>query len=209
MVQTGRSSFSSAPFDATIVIVTKNRKKESRDAVRSALEEEGRIEAFVIDDGSTDGTAEMIREEFPNVRLDGVDKSRGYIVQTNCAAELVSSPILFSIDDDAAFSSPLTVQQTLEEFDHPRVGAVSIPSIDVNQPGQPYFRHPPTDDAIWAVSAYRGTAHAIRVDLFSSLGGYKVSFIHQGEEGALYPSVERRIHNSPWCGEPDSPLRFA
>jgi GT2 family glycosyltransferase len=125
----------------------------------------------------------MIREEFPNVRLDRVEQSRGYIVHRNRAADLVSSAILVSIDDDAAFSSPHTVQQTISEFDLPRVGAVSIPSVDVNQPGQPFFHQGPPDDAVWVVEAYRGTAYAIRRDLFTKLGGYKVSFFHQGEEG--------------------------
>ena len=56
-----------APYEATIVIVTKNRKEELRDAVLSALNQVGRLEILVIDDGSTDGTSEMIRAEFPTV----------------------------------------------------------------------------------------------------------------------------------------------
>lgn len=183
MASTDASHLSTAQFDATIVIVTKNRKQELRNAILSALQQEGHIEVLVIDDGSTDGTANMIREDFPSVRLERVERSQGYIVHRNRAADLASSSILVSIDDDAAFSSPHTVQQTLHEFNHPRVGAVAIPSIDVNKPDRPVYHQGPPDGAIWAVEAYRGTAHAIRRDLFSKLGGYKVSFFHQGEEG--------------------------
>jgi GT2 family glycosyltransferase len=170
-------------FDATVVIVTKNRKDELRQAVTSALQQTARIEVLVIDDGSTDGTAEMIRQEFPTIRLERVEESQGYIVHRNRAANLALSPILVSIDDDAAFSSPDTIQQTLAEFDHPRVGAVAIPSIDVNKPGQPLHRQaPPEADAIWVVDSFRGTAHALRRDVFCKLGGYEESFFHQGEE---------------------------
>jgi GT2 family glycosyltransferase len=170
-------------FDATVVIVTKNRKQDLRGAVQSALQQHGRVEVLVIDDGSTDGTAKMIRDEFPTVRLERVEQSQGYIVHRNRSARLASSPILVSIDDDAAFSSPSTVQETLAEFDHPRIGAVAIPSIDVNKPGQPLYRPgPPDEKAIWVVDRYRGTAHAIRRDLFEALGGSKASFFHQGEE---------------------------
>jgi GT2 family glycosyltransferase len=183
MSQLDTSRQSNARFDATIVIVTKDRKEELRKAVLSALEQEGRLEVLVIDDGSTDGTADMVRAEFPNVRLDRTEQSQGLIAQRSRAAQLVSSPIIVSIDDDAVFSTPHTIQETLHGFNHPRVGAVSIPSIDVNQPDQPCFHQRPPDDAVWAVETYRGTAHAIRRDLFSKLGGYKDLFFRQGEEG--------------------------
>jgi glycosyltransferase involved in cell wall biosynthesis len=172
-----------ALFEATVVIVTKNRKDELRRAVASALQQSARIEVLVIDDGSADGTAEMIRSEFPSVRLERSGESRGYIVHRNRAAGLALSPVIVSIDDDAAFASTKTIEETLAEFDHPRIGAVAIPSIDVNKPGRPMFRPaPPESDSIWVADAYRGTAHAVRRDLFARLGGYKESFFHQGEE---------------------------
>lgn len=174
-------------YDATVVIVTKDRKDELRQAVESALSQEGRIEVLVIDDGSSDGTAEMIREEYPAVRLERVDRSRGYIVHRNRAAELARAPVIVSIDDDAAFSSLETIRVTLADLDHPRVGAVSIPSMDVNKPGAPWYgtRYgmvPPDRDGVWVVPAYRGTAYAVRRELFRELGGYQESFFHQGEE---------------------------
>lgn len=176
-----RTVESSDEFDATVVIVSKNRKDELRGAVESALAQQGRVEVLVFDDASTDGTAEMIRRDFPSVRLERVEQSCGYIVHRNRGARMASSPVIFSIDDDAAFSSPQVVVQTLAEFDHPRVGAVSIPSIDVNKKGQPYF-HVLKQDGVWAVEAFRGTAYAVRRDLFLKLGGFKETYFHQGEE---------------------------
>jgi glycosyltransferase involved in cell wall biosynthesis len=170
-------------FDATVVIVTKNRKDELRRAVASAIEQRGRIEVLVIDDGSTDGTAEMVREEFPTARLNRVEESRGYIVNRNRAVQLARAPILVSIDDDAAFSTPTSVQQILTEFSHPRVGVVAVPSIDLNRPGSPLYRKgPPDQDSIWVVDTFRGTAYAARRDVFMALGGYREKFFHQSEE---------------------------
>ena len=37
--------------------------------------------------------------------------------------------MIFSIDDDAEFSTPQVVEQTLQEFDDARIGAVAIPSL--------------------------------------------------------------------------------
>jgi glycosyltransferase involved in cell wall biosynthesis len=166
---------------ATIVITTKNRRQELAEAVRSALAQTAEPEVVVIDDGSTDGTSDMIRAEFPSVKLDRADPSRGYIVQRNRAAHIAGGDILFSIDDDATFSTPHVVEQTLAEFDHPRVGAVAIPFINVNQ-DKILRQRAAGDSGILCNYTYIGTAHAVRRALFVGLGGYREFLFHQGEE---------------------------
>ena len=86
----------------------------------SALGQTAQPEVVVIDDGSTDGTAEMVRANFASVRLERSETSQGYIVQRNRGAHLAIGRILFSMDDDAEFSTPHIVEQTLRDFDHPR-----------------------------------------------------------------------------------------
>jgi glycosyltransferase involved in cell wall biosynthesis len=166
---------------ATVVITSKNRKDDLRKAIASALEQTAKPEVLVIDDGSTDGTLECVRREFPQVRIHRDEQSKGYIVQRNQAARLASAPILFSMDDDAVFSSPTIVEETIKAFSHPRVGAVAIPFINVNQSLEEMQRAPATD-AIYAAYSYIGTAHALRRDLFLALGGYREMLVHQGEE---------------------------
>ena len=166
---------------ATIVITTKNRKDDLRKAVQSAVNQHGSPEVLVIDDGSTDGTAQMMRSEFPQVTLDLQNPSRGYIVQRNRATELARGDVIFSIDDDAEFSTPEIVNQTLAEFAHPRVGAVAIPFINVNKENV-LSQRAPGESGIFVKHDYIGTAHAVRRDLFLTLGGYRSDLIHQGEE---------------------------
>jgi glycosyltransferase involved in cell wall biosynthesis len=168
-------------MQATVVITTKNRREDLVRAVASALAQTATPEILVIDDGSTDGTSEMIAGRFPSVRLRRSEQSLGLIAQRSRAARWVKTPILFSMDDDAVFSTPTIVEQTLREFDHPQVGAVAIPFIDVNR-GPTVMQKAPRPNAIFATYSFIGTAHALRRDVFLELGGYRNLLVHQGEE---------------------------
>ena len=166
---------------ATIVIVTYNRKDELRRAVVSALAQSGDVEVLVLDDCSTDGTDEMMRTEFPQARYVRAEKNVGYIVHRNNASDLARSEILISIDDDAEFSSSRVVEQTLQDFNDPRIGAVAIPYIDVNI--EPGVRQTGRDlNSIWLAEAFIGTAYAIRKEVFDAIGRFRAEFVHQGEE---------------------------
>lgn len=166
---------------ASIVITTRNRKEELRTVLRSAQCQTVQPEMIVIDDGSTDGTSDMVRGEFPEATLHRFDQSRGLIVRRNNGALLAQGKVIFSIDDDAAFSTPRVLEQTLTEFDSPRIGAVAMPYIEP-QKGNRVLQRAPSRDGLWLTDTFIGTAHALRRDLFLKLGGYREHFVHQGEE---------------------------
>jgi glycosyltransferase involved in cell wall biosynthesis len=134
-----------------------------------------------MDDGSTDGTASLVRNEFPGVKLQRFEESKGLIVRRNDAARLAEADIIFSIDDDAAFSTSTIVAQTLVEFDSQRIGAIAIPYTDINR-GPEIRQRAPERDRIYITDTYIGTAHAVRRDVFLSVGGYREQLVHQGEE---------------------------
>lgn len=167
--------------DATIVITTKNRKEELRVALRSAVLQTALPEILVFDDGSTDGTADMVQAEFSGVILHRFDESKGYIVHRNAGASLASGKIIFSIDDDAEFTTPHVVEQTLREFDDPRIGAVAIPYIEPQKDNR-LLQQAPNRAQVWITDRFIGTAHALRRDVFLKLGRYREHLVHQGEE---------------------------
>lgn len=170
-----------AVMSSTVVITTKNRKEDLRLAIASAVSQTAKPEVLVIDDGSTDGTSDMVKAEFPAVRLESVERSLGLIVQRNRGGRLAHGDVIFSIDDDAAFSTPNIVERTLRDFDDPRIGAVAIPFATVRQ-GPEISQRAPEGQGVFATSEYVGTAHALRRELFLNLGGYRETLFHQGEE---------------------------
>ena len=195
---------------ASLVITTRNRVDDLRKALTSAFAQTARPEVVVVDDASTDGSAEMVAREFPDARLIRHAEPAGYIVGRNEAARLVSGDVIVSIDDDADFSSPTTIELTLSEFSSPRVGAIAIPHIDTLSAS--VVNAPAPDTAIWCIAQYVGTAHAVRRDVFLKMNGYRADMIHQGEEGdfclrMLAAGYVTRLGRAPFIHHHESPRR--
>jgi GT2 family glycosyltransferase len=167
---------------SAVVITTKNRKDELKVALHSALQQEIVDEIIVIDDGSEDGTYEMVQDSFPSVALYRNNASIGYIASRNLAARIATADIIFSIDDDAEFSAPDIIRSILPFFEVDEfIAAVAIPYRE------PYkeniiLQKPPVSNGLWETWGFIGTAHAVRRSLFIHLGGYDEALIHQGEE---------------------------
>jgi len=167
---------------ATVVVTTKDRREELARLLPTVLAQTADCEVLVVDDGSTDGTSDLVRERFPEVRLERSERSLGLIVQRTRAAGLARGPVVVSLDDDAVLPSPHTIEQTLADFDHPRIGAVAIPFDDVRRTGEVPLQRPPDTVGRWLLDTYIGTAHAVRRDVFLRVGGYCASLEHQVEE---------------------------
>jgi GT2 family glycosyltransferase len=176
----GRVRVVSADSQATVVIVTKDRRADVLRAVGSAVAQRPPVEVLVLDDGSTDGTAEAVRNAYPQARVVRFDESKGYIVRRNEGASLASAPILVSIDDDAELPSGGIVAATVAEFAEPRVGAVAIPYVDL--PDETVLQRAPAEDGVHLAHRFRGTAYAVRRDVFVELGGFRTTLFHQAEE---------------------------
>jgi glycosyltransferase involved in cell wall biosynthesis len=171
-------------LSVSVVIVTRNRCDDLRIALKSVLAQTIAAEVIVLDDASTDKTTEMVRDCFPSVRLERSEHPRGCVVLRNVAAKIARGDVIFSIDDDAEFSSPRVIEQTIMEFSDPRVAAIAIPYIEPRK-GNHVFQKAPDANTIWITDSFRGTSHALRRKIFNQVGGYRDQLIHQGEEADL------------------------
>jgi glycosyltransferase involved in cell wall biosynthesis len=89
------------PGVVSIVIPVYNRESFLAEAVESALAQEGiRPQIIVVDDGSTDGTEEMVRREFPQVRYFRQDMNRGPAAARNRGIREATGEIIAFTDDD-------------------------------------------------------------------------------------------------------------
>lgn len=60
-------------------------------------------ETIVVDNASTDGSAEMVRENFPNVRLVASEVNTGYAKGNNLAFEAATGDFLLTLNPDTEF----------------------------------------------------------------------------------------------------------
>lgn len=174
-----------AGVQAAVIFATRNRKDELRRAIASCLAQSVPLRVIVRDDASDDGTEAMIRAEFPTIDYARHPTPRGSIPNRNDAvAAAVGCQIIFSLDDDAAFSSPRAAEQTLADFDDPRVGVVAIPFVDVLK-GDVLEQAAPAPQGAFVLDTFRGCAAAWRRDAFLAAGGYSPCLRHMAEEPDL------------------------
>jgi GT2 family glycosyltransferase len=166
---------------ATIMIVTKNRIDDLRQAVASATAQTGAIDVLIIDDGSTDGTSRMIASEFPGVTLVTHAQSQGLVVRRNQGVTASRSNVVISIDDDAVLTAPDIATRTVKAFEDAHIGAIAMPYANIKRSPQ-LHQLAPDDQDVYVTDTFIGTAHAVRRDVFVQLGGYREGLFHQGEE---------------------------
>jgi glycosyltransferase involved in cell wall biosynthesis len=171
-----------AALRATVLITTRNRGDRLRQALQSCLAQTAAPEILVLDDASGDGTYELVRREFPQVRIERSATSLGCPAQRNRGVALASGDVVVCLDDDAWFPSPHTVQQTLDAFDDPRIGVVTIPYINVRR--ESWVRQREPSPGRWVTGTFAGGASAVRRSAFLACGGYP-DFREHGEETDL------------------------
>jgi GT2 family glycosyltransferase len=87
----------------TLVFLVYNRREELRESLRRMLSESDydrdRVDAIVVDNASSDGSADMVREEFPDVVLIVRDENNG-VAGWNDGFERATGDWVLVLDDD-------------------------------------------------------------------------------------------------------------
>jgi peptidoglycan-N-acetylglucosamine deacetylase len=114
------------PF-ISVLIPAYNEEEVIVDTINSVLESDyPRLEVIVVDDGSTDGTADLLEAEFGANRSVRVihEPNRGKPAALSHALAEASSAILVTIDADTAVESN-ALSKLVRHFVNPNVGAVA------------------------------------------------------------------------------------
>ncbi|HEX6104576.1 MAG TPA: glycosyltransferase family 2 protein, partial [Gemmatimonadales bacterium] len=194
-----------------VAIVSWNTRELLRRCLESALAE-GAAEIVVVDNGSSDGSVEMVRDQFPRVRLEVRPENPGYGAASNIAFGLCSAEYVLLLNSDTAIH-PGALAALVEHLDrNPRAGIVGPRLLNADgtlqksvfpfpSPLVPLVKRRPVADVVgvvpwlrdefvgsWAHDRARrapwvlGAALAIRRTAFDGTGGFDESFVMYFEE---------------------------
>ncbi len=165
------------PFPlVSIVMLAWNRKDDVRESLCHIQKIDYEpLEIIVVDNASTDGTAEMVEEEFADVRLIKIGKNIG-IAAYNVGFEQAKGKYIVAIDDDS-FPARHAIRRMVQVFEKDeRLGAVAFDVRNYYHYDEIKNELEDTDETeeVKAVASdylmsFNGAGVGIRKDLFKKL----------------------------------------
>ena len=165
----------------SLCVSTYNRVDDLKRLLSSALGQEPAIPIIVYDDASSDGTSEVVREQFPAVELITGQENVGLIAARNICIRAASTPFVLILDDDAYFTSASTARQTVADFSSPAIAAVAVPFTENGA----LMQGDQSGDTVQLARSFIGAAHALRRDAVLACGGLRESYRFYCEESDL------------------------
>jgi N-acetylglucosaminyl-diphospho-decaprenol L-rhamnosyltransferase len=161
--------------DVSILIVTYRCRDVARACLESLGSGEGRHEIIVLDNASGDGTVEMVRSEFPDVRLIASEENLGFALGCNRAAEEARGEYVLLLNPDTVVHEGAVESLLAFARAHPEHGVYGGRTLDPDgsvNPGSCWGA--PTLWSLFCFATLLSSAFK-RTRLFDpeSLGGWK------------------------------------
>jgi len=202
------------PPDVSVVIVS----YECRDELADLLTDLDRIrgdvpiEVLVVDNASTDGTSEMVRERFGWVDLDASSENPGFGRANNRAIRRATAPLVLVLNPDTRITSDALAAMRDEMRRAPSIGILSPRVVDDlgrddpntrrgfptlwgtfcavtglarvlrNRASQRYTTGWLRPDEAGDVEAVSGACMLCRADVLAATGGFDERFFMYGED---------------------------
>lgn len=174
-------------MELSIIIVNFNQQEFLRKCLASVYRNAASVdfEVIVVDNHSSDGSVDMIREKFPAVKIIVNSENKGFAAANNQAAKLSAGQFLMFLNSDAEVLAQAI--ETLLGFikNCPGSGLVGAkllnPDGSAQRQGRPLL-------AFWKskkpkkVSFLPATAVIMKKELFEKLGGFDEKFFFYNED---------------------------
>jgi N-acetylglucosaminyl-diphospho-decaprenol L-rhamnosyltransferase len=209
-VKTGALS-GNLPPEASIIIVT----YRSADVIGSCLdsiESAGSVsrEVFVVDNASTDGTAERVRTRYPSVQLIANSDNRGFSAANNQAIPLCRGRYLYFLNPDAELAGGCLETAVRHMDENPAVGLAGTKvvypdgsmqeTISLRYPGQKHAAEE-LKGLPGAIACVLGASMIVRADLIRAIGGFDEDYFLYGEDQELCLRIRQRGYEIGYIGE--------
>lgn len=207
----GRAHPAPATERMAVAVISWNTRELLRRCL-STVAAAGASEVVVVDNGSSDGSIAMVREEFPAVRLQVLPENPGYGAASNIAFTLCSTDYVLLLNSDTELR-PGALEALTAHLDRcPRAGIVGPRLLNPDgtlqkstfpypSPLVPFVKRRPVADLVGVIPVLRdafvgswahdhtrrvpwvlGAALAIRRAAYATVGGFDESYVMYYEE---------------------------
>ena len=125
--------------DISIIIVNWNTRDLLRSCLRSVCEQSGKVEyeAIVVDNASTDGSAEMVRNDFPQATLIENSENRGFAAANNQGMTIAKGRYVLLLNSDTVILDN-AIERVLSFADvHPEAAVIGCRVLNPDRTLQP------------------------------------------------------------------------
>ena len=181
------------PQQTSVIIVAYNSGHFLEDCVSSIYDSEPEVEVLIVDNASTDGSANSACAEFPGVRIVRSERNLGFGAGNNLGAAQASHPFLVFLNPDTvvimgwleALVNPLVEDLsiglvTLKVLLRDEPERINVAGLNVHLSGISMCRGLGEARTAYEteaeVAAISGVSFAMRRDLFQALGGFDEDF---------------------------------
>lgn len=133
-------------MDISVILVSYNTIEMTKKALNDLFASVGglKIEVFMIDNASKDGSADVLRREYPNIKLIENTQNVGFGRANNQAVPLVQGRYVLLLNTDA-FVQTDTLIKTIQFMDmHPQYGMLGVKLLGRDGDLQPSCRYFPS-----------------------------------------------------------------
>ena len=113
-------------MDVSIIVVAWNVRQLLYDCLKSVYEETKGVdfEVIYVDNASEDGSIDMVRDEFPAVKIIENDENKGFIIANNQAIEVSKGRYVLLLNSDTIVLDNAIVKTVKFGDDHPEAAVV-------------------------------------------------------------------------------------
>jgi GT2 family glycosyltransferase len=172
----------------SVAIVTWNRKDDVLTTIKSVYDQSYKnYEVVMVDNSSTDGTVDAVRQAYPDVRVVALERNLGPTGGRNAAIAAAHGEILFFLDSDASLGQD-TLAITAEKFKAEQdLGVVACKVINaytqqLDEVGGRIFSHGAEAEMEFFSYSFSECGCAIRKEVFERAGMFW-DFLFFGREG--------------------------
>jgi GT2 family glycosyltransferase len=166
----------------SVLIVTWNRKTEVARSITSALAQTyPRKEVVLVDNGSSDGTAEFVQRNFPSVRLVQSERNLGCPSGRNFGFAHCRGEYIYMLDDDGWLKED-AVEIAVRRAETDRMIGVVMSRIHEMDGDRLVKKRPDSGEVPSFQSTFSGGCSMIRRAALESAGLFPDDFFRQAEE---------------------------